>query len=99
MAQYNYPYNMEPLFAYVNGIEGARNYPLAFGRSAVLMDTQAALFYFKESNSMGQATLKAYEFKEVALPAQQQAQYATKAEIEDIAKKLDELIRQKGEAQ
>lgn len=89
--QYN-PYQIEPTFAYVNGVDGARNYPLPFGRSAVLMDTQSPMFYFKESSAMGQATIKAYKFEEVKVSEPQTAQYATKEEIDALSKKLDALL-------
>ena len=32
-------------FSYVNGFEGAKNYPLMMGGNALLMDTEKPYFY------------------------------------------------------
>lgn len=78
-----------PTFAYVNGIDGARQFPLQFGRPAVLMDTNDQVFYFKGGTPTGQYTITTYRFERVEDP--KPVEYATKDDLDKILKKLEEL--------
>ena len=52
-------------FAYVNGIEGAKSFQLAPGRTILLLDSDNPLIYFKASNELGQSTLKYFTINEI----------------------------------
>lgn len=78
-------------FAYVNGYDGARSYPLPMGSSALLMDTEKPLFYLKTCSNMGQYEIKTYEFKEIQTPKSKE-EYITKQEFEELNRKIETLL-------
>lgn len=100
---YNYGYgNYNPYqtsmqqqnYAYVNGIEGAKAYQMMPNQTALLMDSDRPVFYFKTSNAMGQSTIKAYKFEElVETPNQTQnaPEYALKSDLEALRKSIEEM--------
>ena len=49
----------------VNGFEEAKNYPVMFNTSEILMDNNRDVFYLKSVDAMGKYTLKTYEFTQV----------------------------------
>lgn len=89
---YGFNNNFQPqvIFAYVNGIEGAKAYQLPMNCKALLMDTSEQKFFWKEySSQTGQASITPYVFY-VEVPvvkkeAQQEAPL-TRADIEEIVK-------------
>lgn len=89
---YMNPYDSNiPIFAFVNGIEQASNFPLPPNKSAILMDNSKSIFYVKEINPMGQSIIKVYEFKEVSQP--QKPQYVTMQDFETFKQDLISLIK------
>lgn len=83
-------------YAFVNGIEGAKSYPMAPNQTVMLMDSEQPIAYMKQSNGMGQATLKYFRLVEISeadlrAPQAPAAEYATKAELEALAKRIDAL--------
>ena len=49
------PYNQRPqtsVYAFVNGIEGAKRYPLSPNQSMLLMDSEVGKFYIKTTNKL-----------------------------------------------
>lgn len=86
----NQPQQSETIFAYVNGISDAKNFQLSANKSALLMDNEKDIFYLKTVNSLGQSSIKCYEFKEIEEP--KPISFATKAEIEELHTKMNDLI-------
>ena len=86
-------------FAFVNGVEGAKSYQMMPNQTVMLMDSESPVVFMKQSNSMGQCSLKYYKLTEVSeqdlrMPTQEQkpsVEYALKTDLEALNKKLDEL--------
>lgn len=83
-------------YAFVSGLEGAKNFALPANQSMLLMDNAQPVCYLKQVNALGQTTLKCYKLVEVkeenlATPTQPKIEYATKADIEAINSRLDKL--------
>lgn len=91
----------ENLYAFVNGVEGAKSYQLRPNQSVMLMDSEQPLCYMKTANAMGQATLRYFRLTEipeadargVSTPQKDSSAYVTKTEFEALAKKVDELSK------
>ena len=76
---------------WVQGLAGAKSFLLAPGQSALLMDSEAPVFYIKSADQSGMPSMQIYDYKkretEQAAPAQAPAgvdmtQYVTWAELE-----------------
>ena len=94
---YQQPQQQQNVYAFVNGIEGAKAYPMSPNQTVMLMDNDNPIAYIKQSNGMGQATLKCYRLtetteQEIRGKAQPSADYATRAELEALAKKIESLM-------
>ena len=97
-----YPYNpprppQQNTYAFVSGLEGAKQYPIPVNQSMLLMDNAQPVCYLKQANAMGQATLKCFKLVEVSesdltTPAQPKVEYATKSDIEALNSRIDALI-------
>ena len=92
MYGFNNSFQPQVIFAYVNGIEGAKAYQLPMNCKACLMDTSEQKFFWKEySSQTGQASITPYVFyaempavkKEPTLPETP----LTRADIEEIVQK------------
>lgn len=78
--------------AMVNGDSGALNYPVAAGRTALLLDFQSRKFWLKstEFNGMPQP-LRRFSFEEDAVQNGQSVDnYATREELQEIKSMLAE---------
>ena len=76
---------------WVQGMEGAKAYPVASGNSVLLMDSEESVFYIKSTDQSGMPQpLRIFEYKEKN--AQPQVEYVTKDELN---KALAELRRNK----
>lgn len=82
-------------YAYVNGIEGARAYPLSPRQTILLMDSDSPVFYWKSSNELGQCTIRSFKFEEFTQGSQNTSQYALKSDLEELQKKMEEFINAK----
>lgn len=77
---------------WVQGIEGAKAYPVATGNSVLLMDSEESVFYVKSSDASGMPMpLRVFDYKERT--AQQTTNdYVTREEfdrqIEELTKKI-----------
>lgn len=111
-----YPYGMpqyggyqpaqnQQTYAFVNGIEGAKSYPMAPNQTVMLMDSDNPIAYMKQSNAMGQATIKYFkliETNEAELKGQMSAksdkEYVLRSDFDVLSTKVDELLKKsKGE--
>lgn len=71
---------------YVNGKESAESYQMAPNSSVILMDSNKARFYVKQTDASGMSTLKSYDFKETE--EDKPAEYVTKSEFESFKAEL-----------
>ena len=85
----------------VAGIEGAKNQIVQPGQTAWMMDNNSPVFYVKSVDGMGSATFKAFRFEEISpdcmapQPQKSQPDYVTRAEFEDLLRKLGEPTLEK----
>lgn len=73
-------------FAYVNGIEGAKAFPMVPDSKMLLMDQNEPVFYMKVSNMLGQSSITAYSFHEIT---EQTAQVQASGAVPDYLVKDD----------
>ena len=94
--QPGYPLHIPPTtqtnsITWVQGIEGAKAYPVAAGNSVLLMDSDKQYMYIKTADSAGMPSLKVYEYTEVSTTAEAQVNlddYVTKKELEEALSKI-----------
>lgn len=89
-------------YFYVNGIIGAKSFQMQPNQTVMLMDSDSPMCYMKQSNSMGQSTLRYFKLVEVdendltqdnkAKP-KESAEYVVRAEFEELKQKLDDLSK------
>ena len=103
---YQQKQNQTNTYAFVNGIEGAKSFPVMSNQSMLLMDSTQSVCYLKSVNALGQMSLKCFKLIETnendikATQEQKVAQnveYATKKDIEQILEKLNKLETKKKE--
>lgn len=82
---------------WVQGEAGARGYLVAPGQTVMLLDSERASFYMKSADASGVPSMRIFDYTErtAAQPAPEQAaQYATRAEVEEIKAQLAAIIQQ-----
>jgi hypothetical protein len=84
-------------YAFVNGIEGAKAYQVMPNQTMMLMDNDNPICYMKQSNSMGQSTLRYFKLVEVSEQelrgqAQTQSEYVLKSDFDALSKKVEDLL-------
>lgn len=87
---------------YVNGVQGARDQIVQPGQTVWMMDNNDPVIHVKAVDGMGTATLKSFQLLELN-PQQQAAsaqpdmsQYATRAELQNIADRLQKFEAELG---
>lgn len=94
--QVQQPQQQQPI-EYVNGLEGAKGYLMLANSTKLLLDSDGNYFYIKTANENGQATIRTFKYEEVATPTNSQPipqpkpEYATKQEIEELRKQIEDL--------
>lgn len=96
---YQAPQQSQPLkqYTFVNGIEGAKAYPLMPNQMMLLMDSDNPVLYKKTSDQMGKSSLEYFvinavsenEVRDMLTP--KQPDYAFKSDIENITNNLNSL--------
>lgn len=61
----NNPQNQMNHYAFVNGIEGAKSFIMQPNQTVLLMDSEHPVCYMKQSNALGQSTLRYFKLSEV----------------------------------
>lgn len=98
---------MKP-YSFVNGIEGAKAFPIPSDTSMLLMDAEQMFCYMKTSDRNGKCSLRYFKLeeldesqaREILQPAPTpQVAYATKEDIDNLNKKFDELLKGLGNKQ
>lgn len=79
-------------FYYVNGREGAKAFSVAPNAKVLLMDSDNPIFYLKEANDLGQASIRAFRFEEMKdnMPGPGQTADMQK-ELEDLKAKVAKI--------
>ena len=65
---------------YVNGKQSAESYQMPANSSVILMDSNLARFYMKQTDASGISTIKTYDFKETE--EDKPVEYVTRAEFD-----------------
>ena len=95
--QPNYPPVYQPQtnsINWVQGIEGAKAYPVGAGNSVLLMDSDKQYMYIKSADNSGMPSLKIYEYHEVEEGVKTPAEtinlgdYVTRKELEEALAKV-----------
>lgn len=74
---------------WVQGIEGAKAYPIAPNANVMLMDSSANTFYIKSADATGRPTISLYDYEErkvgnSSTADANTANFVTKDELEEI---------------
>lgn len=77
----------------VNGFEEAKNYPVLYNNSELLMDNNRDVFYIKSVDAMGKYTINSYSFKQIE---NDQPAVVTQEQFNSLQTKLDTLIASLG---
>ena len=94
---YGFQQPQQNTYAFVNGIEGAKSYPMQPNQTVMLMDSDNPIAYMKQSNAMGQATIKYFKLvetteEELRGKPKEQASYVTKSDFDALSKKVESLL-------
>lgn len=95
--QYNpyQPYSYQPprnnFYAFVNGIEGAKSFPIGPNQTVLLMDSDSPMCFMKTSNNLGQSTLRYFKLIETTEQELKGPTYDVKSEIDSINQKIADL--------
>lgn len=95
MAQQNAPQaqnNAQTGVIWVQGVEGAKAYPVGAGNNVLLMDSEESVFYIKSTDPSGMPMpLRAFKYSEIGEQKAEQVDmsgYVTKEEFEARLKEL-----------
>lgn len=79
---------------WVQGLEGAKAYPVGAGNNVLLMDSEASVFYIKSTDQSGMPMpLRVFDYTERSQQSAPVADYVTRDEFEQ---KIAELTKKKG---
>lgn len=81
----------------VNSFEEAKNYPVMFNNSELLMDNNKDVFYVKSVDSLGKVSVNTYKFEKIENEKPLSPDnYVTVDQFNSLASKLDTIIRELG---
>ena len=81
----------------VGSFEEAKNYPVMFNTSELLMDNNRDEFYVKSVDGMGKYTINTYSFKQIENEKPLTAEnFVTREQFDSLNGKLDMLIKELG---
>lgn len=81
----------------VGSFEEAKNYPVMFNTSELLMDNTRDVFYVKSVDGMGKYTINTYSFQQIENEKPLTAEnFVTREQFDSLNGKLDMLIRELG---
>ena len=102
-----YPYpTRQPqsnVYAFVNGVEGAKSYIVQPNQTVLLMDSEQPVCYMKTANGLGQGSLRYFKLLEVTendlrkTVQQQTTEYVTKDDFKTVLERLEKLEGNKHE--
>ena len=78
---------------WVQGLEGAKAYPVGAGNNVLLMDSEQSVFYIKSTDQSGMPMpLRVFDYTERKAQPEDSTEYVTKDEFD---KKIKELMKGK----
>ena len=83
------------VFAYVNGLEGAKAFFVPPNGRVLLMDSDNPVFYIKTANAMGQTTIRPYRFEEIQEQPTKKVDYVKQSDLTafDVRiKRLEDIL-------
>lgn len=81
---------------WVQGVEGAKAYPVGANNSVLLMDSESSVFYIKSTDSSGMPMpLRIFEYQEHREPESVQSDYVTRAELDEAIARITESKKKK----
>lgn len=83
------------VFAYVNGLEGAKAFFVPPNGRVLLMDSDNPVFYMKTANAMGQTTIRPYRFEEIQEQPAPKVDYVKQSDLTvfDVRiKRLEDIL-------
>lgn len=81
----------------VNGYEEAKNYPVMFNNSELLMDNTRDVFYVKSVDAMGKYTINTYKFERIENEKPMTPEdFATRKQFDSLSAKIDLLMNELG---
>lgn len=81
----------------VNSFEEAKNYPVMFNNSELLMDNNKDVFYVKSVDSLGKVSVNSYKFEKIENEKPLSPDnYVTVDQFNNLASKLDTIIKELG---
>ena len=86
MYPYNNNYGITPNkteISRVNGIEGAKAFPMTPNSQAMMLDMNEDIFYIKVTDSANYPTIDAYKYEKIVADAPLK-DYVTRAEFEEL---------------
>ena len=94
----NQPTTQINQYAFVNGVEGAKAYPVMPNQTMMLMDNDNPIIFMKTANSLGQTTLRYFKMIEINendlhVNNNPSVQYALQSDLDAINKRLDDLTK------
>lgn len=78
----------------VHGYQGAMDAQVPMGATAMLMDDSDPVFYIKQVNNQGIATINRFRFQPWDQDQEQRENFVTRQEFEELKGKLNESISQ-----
>lgn len=97
------PYNKPQMkqYTFVNGIEGAKAYQMMPNQTMLLMDSDNYMCYMKTSDMSGKSAVRYFKMEEVdeatarefLQPQAPKLDFASKSDIDNINRRLDELFK------
>ena len=93
------PIQPQNVYAFVNGLEGAKSYIVPANQTVLLMDSEQPVCYMKTANALGQGSLRYFKLTEVSeadvrtpiTPNGSKSAYVTKEEFESLVKRIEKL--------
>ena len=83
------PYPQNNGIQWVQGIEGAKAFPVSAGQSALLMDSDSNCLYIKSADQTGMPSLRVFDYKERTATPQTNVEYVTRNDLSMYATKKD----------
>lgn len=81
----------------VNGFEDAKNYPVMYGNSELLMDNHKDVFYVKTVDGLGKVNIETYKFERIENEKPLTPEnFVTKEQFANLELKIDLLLKELG---
>lgn len=81
----------------VNGFEDAKNYPVMYGSSELLMDNNKDVFYVKTVDGLGKVNIETYKFERIENEKPMTPEnFVTKEQFLNLERKMDLILKELG---